>query len=107
MAILRTEVARDPHNREFRELIGELTTRSAQFRRRWDAHDVRHHGFGFKTFRHPVVGEMTLAYAGMQLEADPGLTLTIYTAEPGSPSEQAMHLLASWAATDRETTMRR
>jgi hypothetical protein len=32
------------------------------------------------------------------MAAEPGLTLTIYTAEPGSPSEEALRLLASWAA---------
>jgi hypothetical protein len=46
----------------------------------------------------PIVGELTLAYEGLELAADPGLTLTIYTAEPGSPSEEALRLLASWAA---------
>lgn len=98
VAILRTEAARDPHNKDLHDLIGELSTRSDEFRRRWGAHNVRHHGAGFKTFHHPVAGEMTLAYEGLTMEAEPGLTLTIYTAEPGSPSEDAMKLLASWAA---------
>ncbi len=100
VAILRTEAARDPHNKELHDLIGELSTRSEEFRRRWGAHDVRHHGSGFKTFNHPVVGEMTLAYEGMEMEAERGLTITIYTAEPGSASAERMRLLASWAATE-------
>lgn len=98
VAILRTEAGRDPHNRDLHDLVGELSTRSLEFRTRWGAHDVRHHGTGFKTFRHPVVGELTLAYEGMALEAEPGLTLTIYTAEPATPSAERMRLLASWAA---------
>jgi len=98
VAILRTEAARDPHNKDLHDLIGEMCTRSDEFRRRWGAHDVRHHGTGFKTFHHPVVGEMTLAYEGLELAAEPGLTLTVYTAEPGSPSAERMQLLASWAA---------
>jgi hypothetical protein len=102
VAILRTEAGRDPHNKELHDLIGELGTRSDEFRRRWGAHNVRHHGTGFKTFRHPVVGEMTLAYEGMGMEAEPGLTITIYTAEPGSPSAERMQLLASWAASEYE-----
>jgi MmyB-like transcription regulator ligand binding domain len=61
---------------------------------------VRHHGTGFKTFKHPVVGEMTLAYEGMGMEAEPGLSLTIYTAEPGSASAERLQLLASWAASE-------
>ena len=35
----------------------------------------------------------------MDLPADPGLTIFINTAEPGSKSEQALNLLASWTAT--------
>jgi len=34
---------------------------------------------------------------------DRGLTMTCYTAEPGSPSDDAMKLLASWAATTADT----
>jgi transcriptional regulator with XRE-family HTH domain len=100
VAILRTEAGRDPHNKELHDLIGELSTRSEEFRRRWGAHNVRHHGAGFKTFNHPIVGEMTLAFEGLEMAAEPGLTLTIYTAEPGSPSAERMQLLASWAASE-------
>lgn len=100
VSILRTEAGRDPHNKELHDLIGELSTRSQEFRRLWSSHDVRHHGAGAKVFRHPVVGEMTIAYEGLEMAAEPGLTLTIYTAETGSPSEEAMRLLASWAATE-------
>lgn len=100
VSILRTEAGRDPHNKELHDLIGELGTRSDEFRRRWGAHNVRHHGTGFKTFNHPIVGEMTLAFEGLEMAAEPGLTLTIYTAEPGSPSAERMQLLASWAASE-------
>ncbi|WP_420111118.1 helix-turn-helix transcriptional regulator [Pseudactinotalea sp.] len=100
VSILRTEAGRDPHNKDLHDLIGELGTRSQEFRRLWGAHDVRHHGTGFKTFHHSVVGEMTLAYEGLELESEPGLTLTIYAAEPGSPSAERMQLLASWAASN-------
>ncbi|MFT3660807.1 MAG: helix-turn-helix transcriptional regulator [Gordonia sp. (in: high G+C Gram-positive bacteria)] len=100
VAILHTEAGRDPHDKELHDLIGELSTRSAEFRRLWADHDVRHHGSGFKTFRHDVVGEVTLAYEGLTMEAEPGLSLTVYTAEPGSPSAERIDLLASWAATE-------
>lgn len=103
VAILRTEASRDPHNKELHDLIGELSTRCDDFRRRWSTHNVRHHGTGSKTFHHSVVGELTLAYEGLEMAAEPGLTLTIYTAEPGSRSEQALRLLASWAASEYET----
>jgi len=99
VAIMRTEAGRDPHDKGLHDLVGELSTRSDTFRRLWGAHDVRTHGTGTKRFNHPVVGELTLAYEGLGITADPGLTLMIYTAEPGSPSAERLQLLASWAAT--------
>ncbi len=99
VAILRTEAGRDPHDKDLHELVGELSTRSDAFRTRWGAHDVRHHGTGFKRYHHAAVGELTLAYEGLEMAAAPGLTLTVYTAEPASPSEEGLRLLASWAAT--------
>jgi transcriptional regulator with XRE-family HTH domain len=98
VAILRTEAGRTPHDKELHDLVGELSTRSDEFRTRWGAHNVRHHGTGSKTFHHPVVGDLTIAYEGLEVAAEPGLTLTIYTAEPGSPSDEGLRLLASWAA---------
>lgn len=100
VAILRREAGRDPHDKDLHDLIGELSTRSKDFRARWGAHDVRRHGTGTKRFRHPAVGGLTLAYEALDLAAEPGLTMTIYTAEPGSPSEEGLRLLASLAATE-------
>ncbi|GGR42031.1 hypothetical protein GCM10010251_68710 [Streptomyces aurantiogriseus] len=79
--------------------MGELSTRWDAFRTRWGAHNVTRHGTGIKRFHHPVVGDLTLAWEALAMAAEPGLTLTIYSAEPGSPSEEGLHLLASWAAT--------
>ncbi|HEX6356723.1 helix-turn-helix transcriptional regulator [Actinophytocola sp.] len=95
VAILHTEAGRNPHDKELHDLVGELSTRSDDFRTRWGAHDVRHHSTGSKTFHHPVVGDLTIAYEGLEMAAEPGLTLTIYTAEPGSPSEAGLRMLAS------------
>ncbi|WP_438302419.1 helix-turn-helix transcriptional regulator [Streptomyces sp. HUAS TT11] len=107
VAILRTEAGRNPHDKDLHDLVGELSTRSTEFRSRWGAHNVRHHGTGTKRFHHQAVGELTLAYEGLDMAAEPGLTLTIYSAEPGSPSEEALRLLASWTATqEAEPTTR-
>ncbi|MFD4371264.1 helix-turn-helix transcriptional regulator [Streptomyces sp. NPDC058486] len=100
VAILRTEAGRNPHDKGLHDLVGELSTRSDEFRTRWGAHDVRHHGTGTKRFHHPSVGDLTLAFEGLEMAAEPGLTLTVYTAEPGSPSEEGLRLLASLAATE-------
>lgn len=99
VAILRAEAGRDPFDRGLSDLVGELSTRSDEFRIRWAAHNVRRHTTGFKHFHHPVVGELHLMFEAMDLSADTGLSLFIYPPEPGSPSADALRLLASWAAT--------
>ncbi|MFG1628487.1 helix-turn-helix domain-containing protein [Kribbella sp. NPDC049227] len=104
VAILRTEAGRDPYNKDLTDLIGELSTRSDDFRTRWADQNVRLHRTGTKSFRHPVVGELTVDFEAMELSADAGLTLTAYTPEPVSPSADALNLLGSWisSATARE-----
>ncbi|MFD7120762.1 helix-turn-helix domain-containing protein [Streptomyces sp. NPDC059922] len=99
VAVLRTEAGRDPYDRALTDLIGELSTRSEEFRVRWAAHDVRLHRTGLKHFHHPVVGDLHLSFESMELSADPGLTLTALSAEAGSPHDDALRVLASWAAT--------
>ncbi|MBK3624694.1 helix-turn-helix domain-containing protein [Streptomyces sp. MBT49] len=97
--VLRTSAGRNPHDKDLHDLVGELSTRSDAFRIRWGAHNVTRHGAGTKGFHHPVVGDLTLAWEALAMTAEPGLVVTVYTAEPGSPSEEGLRLLASWAAT--------
>ena len=99
VASLRSQAGRNPYDRALSELVGELSTRSETFRIWWAAHNVRHHQTGTKRLHHPVVGDLELTYEVMQIAADAGLRLAIFTAEPGSRSEAALNLLASWAAT--------
>jgi len=101
VALLRAEAGRRPQDTQLRELVGELSTVSEEFRIRWAAHDVRIHHNGTKQFHHPVVGTLELGYCTLDLPAEDQevLRLTIYTAVPGSPSADALALLASWAAT--------
>ncbi|MFI6864798.1 helix-turn-helix transcriptional regulator [Streptomyces sp. NPDC050421] len=99
VAILRTEAGRNPHDKDLHDLVGELSTRCDEFRTRWGAHNVRVHGTGTKNFHHTAVGDLSLAFEGLEMAAEPGLTLTVYTAEPGSSSEEGLRLLAIWAAT--------
>lgn len=51
-----------------------------------------------KHFSHPVVGDLTVTYEGLEVSDDPGLQLLIYTAEPASPTAERLALLGSWAA---------
>ncbi|MER5813773.1 helix-turn-helix transcriptional regulator [Streptomyces californicus] len=104
VAIVRTEAGRNPHDKDLHDLVGELSTRSDEFRTRWGAHNVRHHSTGTKHFHHHAVGDLSLAYEGLDMASAPGLNLTIYTAEPGSPSEEGLRLLTTWAATQEATS---
>jgi transcriptional regulator with XRE-family HTH domain len=102
VALLRAEAGRDPYNREVSDLIGQLSTRSDEFRRRWAAHNVRIHTSGVKLLHHPVVGDLDLPFESIPLPADPTQSMLIYTAEPESATQDALSLLASWAATSAD-----
>lgn len=103
VALLQAEAGRNPFDKDLTALIGELSTRSEEFRTRWAQHNVRLHRKGIKTFRHPAIGELELNFDAMELSAAPGLTMVTYSAEPGSPSDDGLRLLASWAATNEES----
>ena len=100
VAMLHAEAGRNPFDKCLTDLVGELSTRSGDFRRRWAQHDVRHHRSGVKTIHHPAVGELEVRFTALELAASPGLTMFAYSAEPGSASEDGLRLLASWAATN-------
>ncbi|MFF1544394.1 helix-turn-helix transcriptional regulator [Streptomyces sp. NPDC058291] len=98
VAMLRAEAGRDLYDRRLSDLIGELSTRSEEFRRRWAAHNVRMHTTGVKLLHHPVVGDLDLPFETFPLGNGPSQFLLTYTAEPASPTQDALNLLASWAA---------
>ena len=102
VGILRAEAGRDPYDKRLSDLIGELSTRSDDFRVRWAAHPVKLHRTGVKSFHHPIVGELTLDFEMLDLAGDPGQRMLVYSAEPGSPSRERLDLLASWATTPSE-----
>jgi transcriptional regulator with XRE-family HTH domain len=98
-AMLRSEAGSNPHDKQLVELIGELSTRSEEFRARWAAHNVRFHRTGHKRIHHPVVGTLDLDFEAMEFPAHPGLTLLAYTAAAGTPTADSLKMLASWAVT--------
>ena len=102
-AMLRSEAGRNPHDKQLIELIGELSTRSEDFRARWAAHNVRFHRTGHKRLHHPVVGTLDLDFEAMEFPSHPGLTLLVYTAAAATPAADNLKLLASWAATAEQT----
>jgi transcriptional regulator with XRE-family HTH domain len=103
VAILRSEAARRPHDRELSDLIGELATRSHDFRQLWAAHYVRLLTTGTRHINHPIVGPLELHFERLEVSADPELLIVVCAAEPGSRSAEALALLASWAATQTGT----
>lgn len=90
---LRATAARYPDDPETVELIAELRAGSEEFRRLWDAHDVIDRPALCKTFAHPAVGPVAVNCDVLDI-ADRDQRVVIYTPEPGSPSEEAMRLLA-------------
>jgi hypothetical protein len=103
VAMLRSEAGRNPYDKALTDLIGELSTRSETFSARWAAHNVRFHRTGRKQIHHPLVGNLDLSFEAMELPGE-DLTVLVYTAEAGSASQDALNLLASWAATVDDAT---
>ncbi len=99
VAGLRTEAGRDPYDRALSDLVGELSTRSEEFRTRWAAHNVRQHYTGTKLVRHPIVGDLDLNFDVFNIPADTNLILAVYTAQADSTHEDALSLLSSWVST--------
>ncbi|MEW1635468.1 helix-turn-helix transcriptional regulator [Streptomyces sp. NPDC093801] len=98
VAALRLYAGRHPHDPRLNELVGELSVQDEDFRQWWADHDVLQYTHGTKLYRHPLVGELALAYESLTLPDDPDQALYLYTAEPDSRSAHALHLLAGWSA---------
>jgi transcriptional regulator with XRE-family HTH domain len=101
VAHLRLLAGRHPDDGALTELVGELSMKSEDFRRWWARHDVREKTHGVKRLRHPTVGPLTLFYETFALRSDPDQVLVTYVAEPGSPSDTALRLLASMTGSRR------
>jgi hypothetical protein len=99
VATLRSAAGRNPYDRDLTDLVGELSTRSEEFRQHWAKHDVRFHISGVKHFHHTQVGDLELNYERLEIVFDNGLTIFTYTADPGTRSADALNLLGSLLAT--------
>ncbi|GHG08402.1 MULTISPECIES: helix-turn-helix transcriptional regulator [Amycolatopsis] len=95
---LRAAAGIDPDDPQLIDTVGELSVKSADFRRLWARHDIRQKTHETKRFRHRLVGELELSYEALTVNSAPGQQLIVYQAEPGSPSEAALALLGSLAA---------
>jgi transcriptional regulator with XRE-family HTH domain len=95
VALLRAEAGRNPYDRDLSDLVGELSTRSEEFRVRWAAHDVRIHTTGVKKLHHPVVGDLDLPFESLSVDPGSSTNLVTYLPEPGSSTEAALAVLAA------------
>ncbi|MFK0159840.1 helix-turn-helix domain-containing protein [Streptomyces sp. NPDC090499] len=98
VCLLRMDAGCYPDDPRLSALVGELSVKSEEFRRLWATHDVKEKSHGVKRLRHPLVGELSLSYESFRMPDDPEQSLVTYHAEPGSPSAEALRLLASWGS---------
>lgn len=90
---LRATLARYPGDPGLTALRDELLAGSRRFTELWAAADVRSAPVLRKTFQHPLVGPVTVNCDVLDL-TDRDQHVVIYTADPGSPSEEALRLLS-------------
>lgn len=93
IADLRLIAGRYPDAPGLTGLIGELTVGSPQFTSLWAAHRVGDCDTATGTYHHPVVGDLTLSAELLALP-DEGQRVAVLNAEPDSPSDAALQLLA-------------
>lgn len=98
VSYLRMDAGCHPDDPLLAALVGELSVKSEEFRRLWATHDVKEKTYGVKHIRHPLVGELALNFESFRLSDGTEQALITYHAEPGSPSAEALRLLASWGA---------
>lgn len=99
VGFLRMDAGRHPDDPRLAELIGELSMKCEAFRQLWASRTVHDKTHGTYRLRHPLVGDLTVDYETLRLSDDPDQLLVTYTAEPGSPSESALRILAAWDPT--------
>jgi transcriptional regulator with XRE-family HTH domain len=89
---LRSALARYPTDPAVTGLVEELRHGSPEFARLWGRHDVQAAPTLTKTFRHPVVGDITVDCDSLAL-TDSDQHLVLYSAPPGSRDAEALALL--------------
>lgn len=98
VAYLRLRSGQHPDDAELNALIGELSVKSADFRRLWADHLVKEKTYGVKRMHHPVAGLLDFGYETLALPGDAEQTVVVYTVPPGSATAERLAVLASWSA---------
>ncbi|MGW7825237.1 MmyB family transcriptional regulator [Streptomyces puniciscabiei] len=79
------------------QVVGELSLHSPAFSALWARYHVRSPTSEDKQPWHPLVGGMRLPYEASTLTSSPGRQLFVYSAQPGTPSADALVLPGSLA----------
>ncbi|MCG7210114.1 helix-turn-helix domain-containing protein [Streptomyces arenae] len=98
VAMLRMEAAKYPQDARLAALVGELSVQDDDFRTWWGNHRASSVTIGAKALHHPIAGDLTLHWDTLTVGTASDQHLTVWTAEPGTPSGDGLRLLASWAA---------
>ena len=98
VAGLRRELGRRPHDARLAALVEQLRREDPAVARWWEDHAVRDYASVAKRIRHPVAGELCFDIEVVTAPHEPGQHLVVYVTEPGSATERALGLLASWEA---------
>jgi transcriptional regulator with XRE-family HTH domain len=93
---LHMDAGSHPDDPRLSALVGELSVKSKEFRQLWATHDVKDKCHGIQRLHHPLAGELELRLESFHVADDHEQMLATYYAEPGSPSAEALRLLASW-----------
>jgi len=96
VSYLRMDAGHCPDDPKLASLVGELSVKSDEFRQLWAAHDVQEKRHGSIQMRHPLVGDLTLAFEAFTVPGECRQTLITYHAMPGSAAAEALQLLANW-----------
>jgi transcriptional regulator with XRE-family HTH domain len=103
VAALRMEAATFPDDPDLAALVGELSLRDDDFRVWWAERRVNSASYGTKRYRHPTIGELTLDCDTWHSPDGSGQRLMVLTAEKGTPSGDALKILATWNAVDTDS----
>ncbi|MBM2623829.1 helix-turn-helix domain-containing protein [Actinoplanes sp. LDG1-06] len=99
IGILRTAAGAQLDDPRLTELVNELTTKSAVFRRCWRQHEVVSRPVtGIHQVRHPLVGDLELRYDKFLVAGAEDQMLVVYQAEPNTPAAEALSSLCEHVA---------
>ncbi|MFE4869824.1 helix-turn-helix transcriptional regulator [Streptomyces sp. NPDC056682] len=103
---LRASSSQFPQDERIERVVGELSVRSPAFTGLWARYEVRPRTHEDKHFRHPRVGEIRLHFEALAVTSAPGQHLSVYSAEPGSASADALVLLGRLSEQEASLTDR-